>query len=144
VAKVRLVLDTNVWISGLLWTGTPHRLILAAETGDVAPVITPAIMEEVREALARSKFAARIAALNTSVGELMESLLSIVEVIQERRIAPVITQDPEDDKILACAVASQAQWIVSGDAHLLALRRYRGVSILTPKAFWDRWAKRSK
>jgi putative PIN family toxin of toxin-antitoxin system len=82
--------------------------------------------------------------LNTSVGELIESLLSVVEVIQEPRIEAVIPQDPDDDKILACAVASRARWIVSGDAHLLAVKRYRGIAILTPKQFWDLWPKRSK
>ena len=101
MAKVRLVLDTNVCVSGLLWTGTPHLLIRAAEAGDLVPVTTPSIMEEVREALARPKFAARIAVLNTSVAELMESLLSVVEVVQEPRIEPVIAQDPDDDKFLA-------------------------------------------
>ncbi len=137
-----MVLDANVFISGLLWTGTPHRLIRAAEAGALAPVVTPAIMEEVRDALARPKFAARIAALNTSVGELMEALLSIVEVIQEPGIEAVISQDPDDDKVLACAVTSQARWIVSGDAHLLSLKRFRDISILTPKQFWDMWVKR--
>ena len=81
MAKVRLVLDTNVCVSGLLWTGTPHLLIRAAEAGDLVPVTTPA-----------------------------ESLLSVVEVVQEPRIEPVIAQDPDDDKFLACAVASRAQW----------------------------------
>ena len=115
MAKVRLVLDTNVCVSGLLWTGTPHLLIRAAEAGDLVPVTTPT-----------------------------ESLLSVVEVVQEPRIEPVIAQDPDDDKFLACAVASRAPWIVSGDAHLLTVRRYRGIPIVTPKQFWDRWAKRSK
>lgn len=144
MAEVRVVLDVNVCISGLLWTGTPNRLIRAAESADITPVTTPAIVEEVRGALARPRFAARIKALNTSVGELMESLLSVVEVIQEPRIEAVIPQDPDDDKILACAVASRARWIVSGDAHLLAVKRYRGIAILTPKQFWDLWPKRSK
>lgn len=101
-------------------------------------------MEEVREALARPKFAARIATLNTSVGELMESLLSIVEVIQEPRVESMIAQDPDDDKILACAVASQAQFIVSGDDHLLAVRQHGGIPIATPEQFWDGWTKPSK
>lgn len=98
-------------------------------------------MNEMREALNRPKFAQRIHALNTSVGELMESLLGIVEVVQDTRIERVIEHDPDDDTILACAVASRAQWIVSGDEHLLALKEYRGIPILTPKAFWDRWSK---
>lgn len=142
MAKVRIVPDVNVCISGLLWTGIPHRLIQTAEVGDLVLMTTPAIVEEVREALIRSKFAARIAALSSSVGELMESLLSIVEVIQEPVIEPVILQDPDDDKILACAVASRARWVVSGDTHLLAVKRYRNVRIVTPKQFWDKWGKK--
>jgi putative PIN family toxin of toxin-antitoxin system len=141
VAKVRVVLDTNVYISGLLWTGTPHRLIHAAEVGELAPATTPAIMDEVREALGRPKFVMRMNDLNTSVGELMESLLSIVEIVPDTWIERVIEHDPEDDKILACALASRAQWIVSGDEHLLRLKRYRNIPIRTPKAFWDRWSK---
>ena len=141
MAKVRVVLDTNVYISGLLWTGTPHRLIHAAEVGALAPVTTPAIMDEVREALGRPKFIMRMNALNTSTGELMESLLSIVEIVPGISIERVIEHDPEDDKILACALASRAQWIVSGDEHLLRLKRYRNIPILTPRAFWDRWSK---
>ncbi len=82
--------------------------------------------------------------MNTSMGELIESLLSIVVVIQDPRIEAVISQDPDDDKILACAVASGARWIVSGDHHLLRLNRFAGIPIVTPKQFRDGWAKRPK
>jgi putative PIN family toxin of toxin-antitoxin system len=126
VAKTRLVLDTNVYISGLLWTGIPHRLIRLAEATDVTLGTTPAIMEELREVLGRPKFRLRIRTLQTSVSEVMESmesLLSIVEVIQDSPIEPVIKRDPDDDKILACTIAAQADWIVSGDDHLLCLKR---------------------
>jgi uncharacterized protein len=123
VAKTRLVLDTNVYISGLLWTGIPHRLIRLAEATDVTLGTTPAIMEELREVLGRPKFRLRIRTLQTSVSEVMESLLSIVEVVQDSPIEPVIKRDPDDDKILACAIAAQADWIVSGDDHLLCLKR---------------------
>jgi len=123
VAKTRLVLDTNVYISGLLWTGIPHRLIRLAEATDVTLGTTPAIMEELREVLGRPKFRLRIRTLQTSVSKVMESLLSIVEVVQDSPIEPVIKRDPDDDKILACAIAAQADWIVSGDDHLLCLKR---------------------
>jgi len=123
VAKTRLVLDTNVYISGLLWTGIPHRLIRLAEATDVTLGTTPAIMEELREVMGRPKFRLRIRTLQTSVSEVMESLLSIVEVVQDSPIEPVIKRDPDDDKILACAIAAQADWIVSGDDHLLCLKR---------------------
>lgn len=137
VAKVRVVLDANVLISGLLWTGIPHRLIRAAEEGDLIPVVSPTMLQEVRDALGRPKFAARIRALETSVGELMESLLSVVEVVHNPRLERVVEQDPDDDAVLACAVAVHANRIISGDEHLLRLKRYRGIPILTPKEFWE-------
>jgi uncharacterized protein len=107
-----MVLDTNVYISALLWTGIPHRLLRSAEAGDITPVTTPAIMEELREVLGRPKFRLRIRTLQSSVAELIEALLSIVEVVQDLPIEPVIKRDPDDDKILACAAVAQADWIV--------------------------------
>jgi uncharacterized protein len=66
MAKARVVPDTNVYISGLLWTGIPHRLLRLAEAGDVTLVTTPAIMEELREVLGRPKFTLRIRILQGS------------------------------------------------------------------------------
>lgn len=142
MAKGRVVLDTSVIVSALLWTGIPHRLLQAAESGDFALVTCPSIIDEMRNVLVRPKFASRIAALNTSIGELTESFLSIVEIIQEPKSKAVITRDPDDDKILACALASRARWIVSGDSHLLDLKQYRGIPVLTPKQFWESWSKK--
>jgi len=133
--------DVNVLVSGLLWTGVPHQILQAAETGKLTLVIAPMILEELHEVLGRPKFSRRIVALSSSVGELIGSLLTVVEVIQNPQVKPVIQQDPDDDKILACGVAARAQWIVSGDEHLLMLKRYRRIRIVTPRAFWDAWAR---
>jgi len=141
VANVRVVPDTNVFVSALLWTGNPHRLLVLAEAGDLTLVTTPAIMEELGEVLGRRKFRLRIATLQTSVAELMEALLSVVEVIPDLAIEPVIKRDPDDDKILACAVAAQAEWLVSGDDHLLSLKRYKGIPIVTPSRFSRIWER---
>ncbi len=141
MANVRVVPDTNVYVSALLWTGNPHRLLLLAEAGELTLVTTPAIMEELREVMGRPKFRLRIRDLQTTVAELMESLLSVVEVIPDFAIEPVIKRDPDDDKILACAVAAQAEWLISGDDHLLSLKRYKGIPILTPSRFSRIWEK---
>jgi putative PIN family toxin of toxin-antitoxin system len=141
VARTRIVLDVNVYVSGLLWTGTPHQILQAAEAGTLTLVTAPMILEELREVLSRPKFSKRIAALSTSVGELIGSLLTVVEVIQNPSVKPVIQQDPDDDKILACAVAVRAHWVVSGDEHLLMLKRYKRIRIVAPREFWDAWAK---
>ncbi|HEY7553400.1 MAG TPA: putative toxin-antitoxin system toxin component, PIN family [Candidatus Binatia bacterium] len=142
MADIRVVPDTNVYVSGLLWNNLSHRLLRLAEAGELIFITTPSIMEELRDVLGRPKFRLRIATLGTSVAELMESLLSIVEVIQDLPIDPIVARDPDDDKILACATAVQAEWIVSGDDHLLALKRYKGIAIVTPRQFLRTWNKR--
>jgi putative PIN family toxin of toxin-antitoxin system len=142
VPRPLVVLDTNVWISGLLWTGIPHEILRAAESGRLTLVVSPAILEEVEEALGRPKFADRLAILRTSVRELVESMLSLAEVFIPRRVVPVVTADPEDDKILACARAARAQWLVSGDGHLLAVGHYQGIQIVDLHTFLTTWQAR--
>ena len=144
MAKVRVVLDTNVYVSGLLWTGLPHDLLSAAETDQLVLVTTSAILEEVREVLARPKFAARMSTLSTSVDELMESLLSLVQIIHEPKVTRVVLRDSDDDKFVACALAARVRWIISGDEHLLSIGRYKNIRMVTPQQFWVQWETRVK
>jgi putative PIN family toxin of toxin-antitoxin system len=116
----------------------------AAETGHLTLVTTPAIIEEVREVLVRPKFAARIRTLTTSVDELLESLLGIVQIIQEPKVVRVVRADPDDDKFIACAVAARVGWVILGDTQLLSLRRYKSIRIVTPQQFWTVWGTRLK
>lgn len=142
MAKVHIVVDTNVYVSGLLWTGLPHDLLSAAEKGQLTLVATPAIIEEVREVLARPKFAARMSTLTTPVDELMASFLGIVQIIQEPKVVRIVRADPDDDKFIACAVAARVRWLISGDTHLLSMKQYRNIRIVTPQQFWAVWGTR--
>jgi putative PIN family toxin of toxin-antitoxin system len=145
VAKARLVLDSNVWISGALWTGVPHRIIRLIERNEALAFATPSMLDEVREALGRPKFAARFRVLESSPSEIMEALTEMVTVVAEGRVLPVVLRDPEDDKVLACVVSSNADCLISGDRHVLDLERYGTVPICKPAQFWRdraRWTSR--
>lgn len=120
----------------------PHRLLPLAEAEERTLPTTPAIMDELREVLGRAKFSLRLRILRTSVAELMESILSLIEMIPHLSVEPVIKRDPDDDKFLACALAGQADWIISGDDHLLSLKHYKGIPIVTPRQFLRSWDKR--
>lgn len=136
--KIKVVLDVNVFISGLLWEGIPHKILKLSEKGYLTLITTFSIIDETAEVLSRPKFSARISSINTSVTELIESLLNLVELIVPSDIAPVIIVDPDDDKILACAFSSKADYIVSGDSHLLDLKEYENIQIQSPRDFWEK------
>lgn len=88
-------------------------------------------MAELRKTFAKPKFTARLTATKNSPGALTARYLAATRLVAAPPIPPAIAADPEDDAVLACALAARADAIVSGDDHLLALRKYRGIPILT-------------
>jgi uncharacterized protein len=127
---VRLVLDTNTALSGLLWGGTPGRLIDAAEAGQVELVSSAALLAELQGVLSREKFARQLARRGLTVADVFDGYAALVSIVTPAVITPTITRDPADDQVLAAALAAQADLIVSGDAHLLDLKSFLGISIV--------------
>ena len=126
---MKLILDTNVWISALLWHGPPHEILKLIEKGNFAVSITPTLFEELVNVLSRPTFVRRIRECQTSYEELVGGIIDVAEFHPEVKIPPVIKNDPEDDQVLACALSSRAAYIVSGDLHLLELRQWNNIII---------------
>ncbi|MBI3009983.1 MAG: putative toxin-antitoxin system toxin component, PIN family [Candidatus Omnitrophica bacterium] len=135
---MRVVADTNVLISGLLWLGKPHKIILAAESRRIALYTSPFLVDELLGVLARPKFKTRLIDLHVTVDELLVSLLDLAHLVRPTPIPPVVLDDPEDDHVLSCALAISAAYIVSGDSHLLKLISYRSIPIVSPHSFVTR------
>ena len=131
---MRLVLDTNTVVSGLIWGGVPGQLIDAAATGTVQIISSVALLGELHDVLFRKKFAAQLAEQEVDAADLFEGYAALVELVDPADIGPVILADPDDDIVLATAVAGGADAIVSGDAHLLGIGEFRGMPIVTPAA----------
>ena len=127
---MRLVLDTNTAISGLLWGGTPGRLIDAGEAGRIELASSPALLAELQGVLSREKFAKQLAQRGLTPGDVFDGYAALVAIVTPANIAPTITRDPADDQVLAAALAAQADLIVSGDAHLLDLKTFHGIEIV--------------
>lgn len=132
---MKLVLDTNVFISALLWHGPPHELLRAIEKGTFTLCTTPALLEELRDVLNRPKFSSRLKERKTSCEELLAGIIDVAELHPDEKIDPVVKNDPDDDKVLSCASVSGAKYIVTGDPHLLKLGNWSNISILTPQQF---------
>ena len=99
----RIVLDTNVLVSGLLWTDPPHDLICMAEEGEIELYTSLEILDELEEVLRRNRFQHRIATLDTNVEELMNRVRLLVNLVEiELSDKPIIHEDPDDDMFLVC------------------------------------------
>jgi putative PIN family toxin of toxin-antitoxin system len=128
---VRLVLDTNAAVSGLLWHGTPGKVIDAAHNKTVFLFTSAPLLAELRGVLVREKFATQLEARGLSAEEVFEGYAALATIVTPAIISATVANDTSDDVVLATALAAQVDAIVSGDAHLLNLKRYQGISILT-------------
>ncbi len=128
---MRLVLDTNTALSGLLWGGTPGHLIDAAAAGHIELASSAALLAELQGVLSREKFAKQLAKRGLTVDDVFDGYAALVLIVAPAVIAPTITRDPADDQVLAAALAAQVDLIVSGDAHLLDLKSFQDIEIVT-------------
>jgi putative PIN family toxin of toxin-antitoxin system len=132
---IRVVLDTNVLVSVLLFGGSLTSLMEGWKQGSFIPIFSRATFQEFATVLTYPKF-------NLARGEiaalLEEEVLPFFEVVEVQEEIKGVCRDPEDDKFIACALAGSADWIVSGDPDLLALKKFRSLRILKPSDF-IRW-----
>ena len=128
---MRLVLDTNVVASALLWGGIPRLLLQASRAQRASLYTSPALLAELTDILGRRKFGKKIAASGFSVDELVARYAELASVVRPQAIAPTILNDPDDDEVLACALTPHTDLIISGDHHLLDLGCFAAMPIVT-------------
>jgi len=128
---MRLVLDTNIVASGLLWEGSPARLTDAAQAGVIEIYTSRILVAELTRILKRAKFTKAIAASGVGIEGLVLGYAELATFVEPVPIPPTIIADPDDDHVLACALAADADLIVSGDRHLLGLGIFQNIEIIT-------------
>jgi uncharacterized protein len=129
---MRAVVDTNVLLSGLLWRGTPHDLIERARTGALTLLTSPALLDELADVINRVKFRMILERANVNPKRLLAEVRDLAEVVDPPPLASPVSRDPDDDAVLALALAAQADFIVSGDDDLLALCTFANIRIVSP------------
>jgi len=134
---VRIVIDTNIWVSGLLWRGMPWNLLRLAEQGQVELCMAPSMLAELAAVLSYERLQPRLEQLDLDVSELVAYALNLASMfeVQVSEGAPLIVADPDDDVFLYCSVAAGAACVISGDQHLLTLGEHAGIPILTIREF---------
>ena len=129
---MRIVLDTNVVVSALIWGGTPYKLIEAAARGDVDLCTSPALLAELGGVLNREHLARRLERQRASVEEAIALYAGLAVTMSPTNVQRVVPGDADDDQVIATAIAAGAELIVTGDRDLLALRSHGNIRIVTP------------
>ncbi len=131
---LKVVLDTNVLISAILFGGKPRKILEKAIRGEIRLCLSEPMLEELSGVLRRSKFDYSPEMIQFILTELM----GIADFVNPSETIHVVLEDPEDNKILECAVEAKANYIITGDSHLLKLSRYLHIEVLNAAAFLEK------
>lgn len=129
---MRAVIDTNVLLSALLWRGAPHVLLEQVRAGALILISSPVLLAELEFVIGRAKFDVILTRSNTSRERALTEVRQLAEVVEPPPLAVPVCRDPDDDAVLALALAARADCIVSGDGDLLTLKHYQDIPILDP------------
>ena len=127
---MRVVLDTKTVVSGFLWGNAPRALIEAAVDARIKIFTCAALIEELAGILPRQRFAKRLTEKQLSIPALIERYSALAEIIEPASLSGSVSPDPDDDVVLATALAARAELIVSRDKHLRNLKHFHRIPIL--------------
>jgi putative PIN family toxin of toxin-antitoxin system len=127
---VRIILDTNVVMSALLWRGTPHQLLARLrQREEVQLYSSAALLEELADVLTRPSATKRLALNNQQAHTVLLDYVAALEIMDAPPLPQPVCRDPDDDAVLALALAAAADLVVSGDQDLLVLRAFQGIPV---------------
>ncbi|MBI5681881.1 MAG: putative toxin-antitoxin system toxin component, PIN family [Deltaproteobacteria bacterium] len=129
--KTKVVIDTNVIISAFGWYGKPGEIIKLATTGKIKNFISLEMLAELRKVVAYPK----LNFSETLQAEIIETVFSVSSIVSINESVNIIVDDPPDNRVLECALSANVDFIISGDKHLLNLKAFQGIEILSPEDF---------
>lgn len=135
VLDLKVVMDTNVFVSGVFFGGPPYQILKAWQLGEFELIVSREILYEYRrvgEILVEEHPGA-------DLKPILNFVLEHAKVYKSAVLKDPVCEDPDDDKFIACALASGSKVIISGDKHLLNISGYQGIQVLKPRAFVDQY-----
>ncbi len=130
---MKIILDTNVLISGIFFSGPPSQILKAWQKGKIQIAISKEILSEyhrVAEELSK-KFP------SVDISQILELFTVHAEMVNTQELEVLVCEDPDDNMFISCALGSKSKIIVSGDKHLLKISGYQEIEVLKPRVFID-------
>ncbi len=132
---MKVVIDVNVWLSGLLWGGLPAQVLRLAQQGTIVSYVSPELLLELETTLRRPKFQPQLSKRQQTIENLCDVVRAISTVVEIDTVQIPQLRDQNDVKILATALGAKAQFLISGDLDLLVLNPFQTIQIVTPSDF---------
>ncbi len=127
---IKVVLDNNVFISALFWKGAPYQIFRKILEGAILNSVSPQILKELKERLLE-----KFKLPPEKVKEFLEIIIFNSQIVYPKKKVNIVKKDPSDNKIIECALESKASFVISGDRHLLEIKEYKRIKIISPKEF---------
>jgi hypothetical protein len=130
---LKVVLDANIYISSIFWKlGNPHKIVEKALDKKFEAFTTLEILQDVEKVMRRD-----FQEPEEMIKRQINLILTYTKIVVPKDVGNIIKEDPNDDMILRCSARIDADYIVSGDKHLLNLKEFRNTKIVSPKEFMD-------
>ena len=132
---MRITVDTNVLISATFWYGDSHKIIELVEQKKLILVLSKNILQEYSEVLEYDEIQEKIIDKNLDMKYTLHKLISLATIVEPTLRLDIVKDDSDDNRVLECALEGQVDYIITQDNHLLKLKQFQNISIMTPTEF---------
>ena len=132
---MKITTDTNILVSGTFWRGDSARILKMIDNGEIELILSEELIEEYKDVINRDEIIGKIKNKNLILNKAIVKILKDATIVEPRKKLNIVIEDPDDNMVLECAIEGKSDYIITNDNHLLKLKEYQGIKILTPEEF---------
>ena len=138
---MKVVLDTNVLVSGTFWTGDSFKILRRIDLKEIILVLSKELLDEYDETIHKEEIFEKIENKNLIINKIIKRVIEDATIVSSEKKFDIIKEDLDDNRVLECAVEGRVDYIITQDSHLLKLNEFEGIKIITPGEFLEIFEK---
>ena len=132
---MKVVLDTNILVSGTFWTGDSFKILKKIDNKEIELILSQELIEEYNEVIYSDEIIEKAKNKDLTLNSIVQKIISNAIIVEPKKNFDIIKEDSDDNRILECAVEWHVDYIITQDNHLLKLKEFNKIKIVTPKEF---------
>jgi len=134
---MRITTDTNILISGTFWTGDSFRILNLVNKNNIKLILSDEILLEYNTTINKDEILDKIEDKGLIASKIVKTALNNATIVEPNEKLDIVKDDPDDNKILECAIEGNVDYLITNDNHLLRIKQFRGIKIITPEEFLE-------